>query len=118
MHVCTFSADEEVTGGSVNVSVVYNNILPFYKGTFDLCELVQDTKKSCPVPKGIFDITVGTKVPKGVPAVSIGKKWFCLFTCKCLLIYANSDSKPNKSHCSNHTSLGQLQWACYCNRSE
>ena len=80
MHVCTFSADEVVTGGSVNVSVVYNNILPIYKHTFDLCELVQDTKKSCPVPKGIFDITVDTKVPKGVYAVSIGKKWFCLFT--------------------------------------
>ena len=78
-HVCTFSADEEVTGGSVKVSVVYNSILPLYKHTFDLCELLQNTKKSCPVPKGIFDITVDTKVSKNVLAVSIGKKGRFLF---------------------------------------
>ena len=75
-HVCIFFADEEVTGGSVKVSAVYNSILPIYEHTFDLCELLQNTKKSCPVPNGIFDITVDTKVPKGVPAVSIGKKGF------------------------------------------
>ena len=75
-HVRIFSADEEVTGGSMKVSVVYNNILPIYEHTFDLCELLQNTKKSCPVPKGIFDITVDTKPLKGVLAVSIGKKGF------------------------------------------
>ena len=75
-HIRIFSADEEVTGGSVKVSVVYRSILPIYEHTFDLCELVQNTKKSCPVPRGIFDITVDTKVLKGVLAVSIGKKGF------------------------------------------
>ena len=76
-HVCIFSADEEVTGGSVNVSVVYNSNDLIYENTFELCERLQKMKKSCPVPKGIFDITVdATKVLKGVPAVSIGKKGF------------------------------------------
>ena len=62
----------------MKVSVVYNSILPVYKQTFDLCELLQNTKKSCPVPKGIFDITVDTKVSEDVPAVSIGKKGFLI----------------------------------------
>ena len=76
MHICIFSADEKVTGGSVKVLVVYNNILPIYEHTFDLCKLLQNTKKSCPISKGIFDITVDTKALKGVLAVSIGEKGF------------------------------------------
>ena len=68
-HACIFSADEEVTGGSVKVSLMYG-FLPIYKHTFDLCQLLQDVKKSCPVPKGILDVTVGTKLPMDVPGVS------------------------------------------------
>ena len=69
MHM--FSADEEVTGGSVMVSLMYG-FLPIYKHTFDLrlCQLLQNVKKTCPVPKGILDVTVDTKLPMNVPAVS------------------------------------------------
>ena len=64
-----FVADEEVTGGSVTVSLMYG-FLPIYKHTFDLCELLQKVKKDCPVPKGILDVSVDTKVPMDVPKVS------------------------------------------------
>jgi len=53
----------------VKVSIMYG-FLPIYKLTFDLCELLQDVKKSCPVPKGILNATVDTKVLMDVPAVS------------------------------------------------
>ena len=58
----------------MKVLLVYNSILPVYKHTFELCELVQDMRKSCPVPKGILNITVDKKVPMHVLAVSIGEK--------------------------------------------
>ena len=63
------SADEEVTGGSAKVSLMYG-FLPIYKHTFDLCELLQYVKKDCPVPKGILDITMDAKIPMDVPGVS------------------------------------------------
>ena len=76
-HMHIFSADEEVTGGSVMVSIMYG-FLPIYKHTFDLCQLLQNVKKSCPVLKGILDVTVDTKLPMDVPAVSwpYKKGWF------------------------------------------
>ena len=52
----------------MKVSLMYG-FLPIYKHTFDLCQLLQDVKKSCPVPKGILDATVDTEVPMNVPAV-------------------------------------------------
>ena len=58
--------DEEVTGGSVKVSLMYG-FLPIYKHTFDLCQLLEKVEKNCPVPKGILDITVNVKVPTDVP---------------------------------------------------
>ena len=51
------------------VSIMYG-FLPIYKHTFDLCQLLQNVEKSCPVPKGILDVTVDTKLPMNVPAVS------------------------------------------------
>ena len=64
-----FVADEEVTGGSVTVSLMYG-FLPIYKHSFDICELLQKVEKDCPVSKGILDITVDTKVPMDIPKAS------------------------------------------------
>ena len=60
----------------MKVSLMYG-FLPIYKHTFDLCELLQYVKKSCPIPKGILDATVDTKVPMDVPAVSWQRKGGC-----------------------------------------
>ena len=79
MHVCIFYADEEVTGGSVKVSLMYKGFVPIHtEHTFDLCELLQDMKKSCPVPKGIFDVTMDIEVPKDVLAVSRRERLFLI----------------------------------------
>ena len=64
-----FVAYEEVTGGSVTVSLMYG-FLPIYKHKFDICELLQKVEKDCPVPKGILDIAVDTKVPMDIPKAS------------------------------------------------
>ena len=76
-----FVADEEVTGGSVKVSLMYG-FLPIYKHTFDLCQLLEKVEKNCPVPKGILDITVNVKVPTDVPGVSWPRKGGSNSTCK------------------------------------
>ena len=73
MYAYIFSADEEVTGGTVKVSLMYS-FLPVYKHTFDLCELLQYVKKDCPVPRGILDISVDVKVPMDIPRVSWPRK--------------------------------------------
>ena len=90
----------------MKVSLMYKGFLPIHtEYTFDLCELLQDMKKSCPVPKGIFDITMDTKVPMDVLAVSRRERVVLILNNSLasfsVILYANSVSKHNKSHCSN-----------------
>ena len=63
------SADEELTGGTVMVSLMYG-FLPIYKHTFDLCELLQYVKKTCPIPKGTYEGARNGTIPMDVPGVS------------------------------------------------
>ena len=85
------STDEELTGGSVKVSLMYG-FLPVYKHTFDLCELLKAVKKNCPVPRGILDIRLETKVSPDIPGVSWPRKLAIV-----LILYANLEDEPNKS---------------------
>ena len=66
---CAISADEELTGGSITVSVMYG-FLPIYKHTFDLCELLQYVKKNCPIPRGTYEGAGNGTIPMDVPGVS------------------------------------------------
>ena len=63
------STDEELTGGSVKVSLMYG-FLPIYKHTFDLCELLQYVKKNCPIPRGTYEGAGNGTIPMDVPGVS------------------------------------------------
>lgn len=63
------SADEELTGGSVKVLLIYG-FLPIYKHTLDLCELLQYVKKACPLPKGTYEGSRSHKIPMDIPSVS------------------------------------------------
>ena len=70
MAICEcISADEELTGGSVKVSLMYG-FLPIYKHTSDLCQLLQYVKKTCPLPKGIYEGAWNRTIPMDIPGVS------------------------------------------------
>ena len=63
------SADEEVTGGNIQLSLSINNI-PFVNMPLDLCDAVQQAGLSCPLSKGNHSISVTEEIPDLAPPVS------------------------------------------------
>ncbi len=57
-----------MTSGSVKVLVVYNKFFP-YSTVYDLCTLLTDIDKHCPLPKGNFTVAVNTMLDSGIPKV-------------------------------------------------
>jgi len=70
MYISNVIADEKVTGGSVKLSLKYG-FLPVYDHTFDLCNLLTEVHKTCPIQQGITTISVETQeLPTDIPKVS------------------------------------------------
>lgn len=60
---------EEVTSGNVKVSLNYGTI-PVVDETLDLCDLVTQVDKQCPLQKGPFPLKITANIPDYVPTVS------------------------------------------------
>ena len=59
------------------MSLKYGNI-PIVDETLDLCDLVTQINKQCPLKKGAFPINVrDVKIPDYVPSVSIDTLTYC-----------------------------------------
>ena len=63
------SADEEVTGGNIQLSLSINNV-PFVNMPLDLCDAVLQAGLSCPLSKGNHSISVTEVIPDLAPPVS------------------------------------------------
>ena len=61
--------DEEVTSGTVKVSLNFGSV-PVVDETLDLCDLVTQIDKKCPLQKGPFDLKITETIPDYVPSVS------------------------------------------------
>jgi len=69
-NCCWFiSADEEVTGGNIQLSLSINNI-PFVNMPLDLCDAAQQAGLSCPLYKGNHSISITEDIPYLAPPVS------------------------------------------------
>jgi len=69
-NYCWFiSADEEVTGGNIQLSFSVNSI-PFLNRPLDLCDVAQQTGLSCPLSKGNHFISISKDIPFLAPPVS------------------------------------------------
>uniref|UniRef100_A0A0G4HZ13 MD-2-related lipid-recognition domain-containing protein n=1 Tax=Chromera velia CCMP2878 TaxID=1169474 RepID=A0A0G4HZ13_9ALVE len=61
---------EPVTGGSINLDLKYDRIIP-YKKTIDLCQALKDAGDSCPINPGDVTIKATTSIPKIIPSGSL-----------------------------------------------
>ena len=60
---------EEVTSGTVKVSMKYGTI-PLVDESLDLCDLVTQVNMKCPLAKGPFNLDLKEDIPDYVPSVS------------------------------------------------
>ena len=60
---------EEVTSGTVKVSLVYGSV-PTVDESLDLCDLVTQVKRKCPLGKGPLSFKLEENIPDYVPSVS------------------------------------------------
>ena len=63
------SADEEVTGGNIQLTLSINNI-PFVNLPLDLCDAAQQAGLSCPLSKGNHSVSISEDIPYLAPPVS------------------------------------------------
>ena len=58
-----------MTSGTVKVSLTYENV-PVVDESLDLCDLVTQIDRHCPLEKGPFDLKLTETIPDYVPSVS------------------------------------------------
>ena len=76
-HSLTHShIDEDITHATVTVDGNYNNSIPYHQ-TYDLCDLVKDVDKSCPIKKGVLTFKLDIDLPSEAPAVSKCEMYCC-----------------------------------------
>ena len=61
--------EEEVTSGEVKIKLNYGKI-PIVDETLDMCDLITEIGKSCPVKAGPFEVVLKQNLPDYVPSVS------------------------------------------------
>ena len=65
------TADEQVTGGQVEVKLSYGEV-PLFHQLIDLCKLLEQVNITCPVKVGpVNNVLVKTKIPQEAPSVSL-----------------------------------------------
>ena len=60
------SLGEEVSGGTVSVTVAYSGI-SIYNQDLSLCDLVEQTGNSCPIPKDEYKHSAEFQIPSSIP---------------------------------------------------
>ena len=79
----TFIAEENITGGSVDIDLKIESIIP-YKKTLDLCEFASESGIPCPIPVTITAV----KVTQTLPDVSVSIiSSLCMYVSVCLHVY-------------------------------
>lgn len=63
-------AGQNVTGGTVGVSIKYMSIIPVVNKQFQLCNLATSVLKTCPLEAGVHEATLIESLPSYAPSVS------------------------------------------------
>jgi len=64
-------AGQNVTGGTVRVSIKYMSIIPVVNKQFQLCNLAISVLKTCPLEAGVHEATLVESLPSYTPSVSL-----------------------------------------------
>lgn len=81
LHVMHTIAGEDIKSGTVIVDGNYNGFIPYHEN-FELCDLVKDVDKTCPIKKGILVFKLKMNLPEDAPTVS-----FSFFSRVCKLSF-------------------------------
>ena len=65
-----FYLEEEITSGEVSVKVIYGGI-PIIEEDLDLCNLITQFNRKCPLEKGSIPVKISKSTPDFIPSVRL-----------------------------------------------
>ena len=63
-------AGEEVTGGSVIVSMMYKSAIPVVQKMYNICDMAPQLDEECPLEPGTHEVAFTGNIPSYAPSVS------------------------------------------------